>query len=56
MRKIYLAGPLFNEMELNRNLEIADILRKWGYEVFLPQEEAGLALGLITGKNKHKIY
>ena len=28
MKKVYIAAPLFNEMELKRNLEIADYLKK----------------------------
>ena len=36
--KIYMAGPLFSTAELAFNRELADLLRKQGHEVFLPQE------------------
>ncbi len=36
MKKIYLAAPLFNEMELQRNRDLSNVLKKWGYDVFLP--------------------
>ena len=41
MKKIYFAAPLFNEMELKRNEEYTNLLEQWGYEVYLPQREAG---------------
>lgn len=48
MKKIYFAAPLFNEMELKRNEEITKKLRNWGYEVYLPQESAGLSAKIIA--------
>jgi nucleoside 2-deoxyribosyltransferase len=36
--KIYMAGPLFSTAELAFNRELADLLRKQGHDVFLPQE------------------
>lgn len=48
MKKIYFAAPLFNEMELKRNEEMAKLLRSWGYEVYLPQESAGLSAKIIA--------
>lgn len=54
-KKIYLAAPLFNEMELKRNEEMKKLLVEEGYDVYLPQEEAGLASELITKENKAKI-
>ena len=41
-KRIYVAAPLFNEMELERNSKIKTILVNNGYEVYLPQDEAGL--------------
>lgn len=38
MKKIYMAGPLFTKAELDFNLSLAVILRDYGYQVFLPQE------------------
>ena len=48
MKKIYFAAPLFNEMELKRNKEITKKLRSWGYDVYLPQESAGLSAKIIA--------
>lgn len=56
MKKIYFAAPLFNEMELKRNEEIASLLRSWGYEVYLPQESAGLSAKIIAnGADKYEV-
>ncbi len=54
MKKIYFAAPLFNEMELERNRKYTEIFRKWGYEVYLPQESAGLSANII--KNAEDTY
>lgn len=53
--KIYLAGPLFNDMELKRNKDMKIFLEKNGYKVYLPQDEAGLAFSMINDKNKQQI-
>lgn len=56
MNKIYFAAPLFNEMELERNRKYTDILRKLGYEVYLPQESAGLSAQIIAnGEDKYEV-
>ena len=56
MKKIYFAAPLFNEMELKRNKEYTNILRDWGYEIYLPQESAGLSAQIIAnGGDKYEI-
>lgn len=39
--KIYLAAPLFNAMEIQRNESYTEILEQAGFEVFLPQRDAG---------------
>ncbi len=36
--RVYLAGPLFSEAERNWNVRIAEYLRSYAYEVYLPQE------------------
>jgi nucleoside 2-deoxyribosyltransferase len=36
--KIYLAGPLFNTAEREFNAKLANLLRKQGHDVWLPQE------------------
>lgn len=41
MAKIYFAAPLFCKAELDFNAGVADILRKNGHDVFLPQEVTG---------------
>lgn len=38
---IYIAAPLFNEMEWNRNLHIKKLVEDLGFEVHLPQDKAG---------------
>ena len=55
MKKVYVAAPLFNEMELKRNVEIANYLKKIGYDPILPQEEAGLAYDMINSNNKLEV-
>jgi len=37
--KIYCAGPLFNPVERQEMAVIADVLKKSGFSVFLPQED-----------------
>jgi len=59
-RKIYLAAPLFNPMELCYNLDLADTLSRY-FEVFLPQRD-GLLLrelleqGLDPGEASKTIF
>lgn len=40
--KVYIAGPLFNEAELEYNRKIKNSLAEAAFEVFLPQEDVGL--------------
>ena len=40
--KIYIAAPLFNEMEIERNNSINEILEREGFETYLPQRDGGL--------------
>lgn len=53
--KIYYAAPLFNDMELKRNEEMKKWLEDRKYEVYLPQDEAGLSYELINDSNKLEI-
>ncbi len=39
MSKIYYAGPLFNEAEINFNMKLTHELEKEGFEVFHPQRD-----------------
>lgn len=55
MKKIYFAAPLFNEMELKRNEKYTEILENLGYEVYLPQREAGLSAQILKDKNNDKL-
>jgi len=44
---IYLAAPLFNEMERERNQKFTDFLEKENHQVYLPQRDGGLFYELI---------
>jgi nucleoside 2-deoxyribosyltransferase len=46
--KVYIAGPLFNEIERERNARIRDMLVSLGFETYLPQEDGGIAQSLIA--------
>lgn len=46
--KVYVAGPLFNEMERERNARVRDMLVGLGFETYLPQEDGGVATELIA--------
>lgn len=40
--RIYIAGPLFNEMERARNAEIAVLVESLGHNIYLPQRDGGM--------------
>lgn len=40
--RVYIAAPLFCDYERNYNLEIDDLLRKNGYDTYLPQRDGGV--------------
>lgn len=40
--RVYIAGPLFNEMERSRNEEIAFLLEGLGHTTYLPQRDGGV--------------
>jgi nucleoside 2-deoxyribosyltransferase len=46
--KIYVAGPLFNEMERARNVDVARLLEGLGFEIYLPQEHGGVLADLSS--------
>jgi len=52
--KIYFAGPLFNYAEKAFNLEVAELLEKHGYCVFLPQRD-GIIGADLAGKTEEEI-
>lgn len=45
--KIYIAAPLFNQMELERNERIDKRLQELGYTTYLPQRDGGRFAELI---------
>ena len=53
--KVFIAAPLFNEMERKRNSEIAKSVREFGFEVFVPQDDVGLAYDIITKDTKDEV-
>ena len=58
-KRIYFAGPLFNQMEKDFNLELTQVLEQHGYEVFLPQRDGYLAAeleGLTEEEIAEKIF
>lgn len=46
--KIYIAGPLFNELELKRNQELRDVLSDLGFDTYLPQKDGGISYNIIS--------
>ena len=53
---IYIAGPLFNEMERLRNEKIDSILRDNGFTTYLPQRDGGnFANELSMGEDPENI-
>lgn len=40
--KVYIAAPLFNELEIDRNEAINKLLLNEGFETYLPQEHGGI--------------
>ncbi len=59
MFKIYYAGPLFNDAEIDFNLKLTLELEKDGFEVFLPQrdgvESSKPAYANLSKEEKRKI-
>ena len=53
-KKVYFAGPLFNQAEKDFNLELTGVLEEYGYEVFLPQRD-GIEAALLEGKTEEEL-
>ncbi len=53
-KKVYLAGPLFNQGEKDFNLKVTNALEECGYEVFLPQRD-GIEAALLEGKAEDEL-
>jgi len=56
MKKVYIAGPLFDDHERSYLEKIANILEKNEFETFLPHRDAGLVEGEFTFEKKSKIF
>ena len=53
-KKVYLAGPMFNQAEKDFNLKITKLLEQNGYQVFLPQRD-GIEAALLQGKTEEEL-
>ena len=53
-KKVYMAGPMFNQAEKDFNLKITNVLEECGYEVFLPQRD-GIEAALLEGKTEDEL-
>lgn len=53
-KKVYFAGPLFNQAEKDFNLEITKVLEEYGYQVFLPQRD-GIEAAQLEGKSEEEL-
>ena len=53
-KKVYFAGPLFNQSEKDFNLKLTNVLEEFGYEVFLPQRD-GIEAALLEGKTEEEL-
>lgn len=46
--RVYIAAPLFNEIELARNKKLQVFLNTLGFETYLPQEDGGISYNVIN--------
>ena len=53
-KRVYFAGPLFNQAEKEFNAEVAAVLEECGYEVFLPQRD-GIEAAQLEGKSEEEL-
>ena len=53
-KRVYFAGPMFNQSEKDFNTEIAAVLEEFGYEVFLPQRD-GIEAAQLEGKSEEEL-
>jgi len=56
MKKVYIAGPLFDDHERDYLEKIAGLLEAIGYQTFLPHRDAGLVVGEFTEIKKSEIF
>ncbi|SCW65579.1 Nucleoside 2-deoxyribosyltransferase [Ruminococcaceae bacterium YRB3002] len=53
-KRVYFAGPLFNQGEKEFNLKLTNLLEAHGYTVFLPQRD-GIEAALLEGKSEQEM-
>ena len=53
-KKVYFAGPMFNQAEKEFNLKITKVLEDCGYQVFLPQRD-GIEAAKLEGKTEEEL-
>ena len=53
-KKVYFAGPMFNQAEKEFNLRITKVLEDCGYQVFLPQRD-GIEAAQLNGKTEEEL-
>ena len=53
-KRVYFAGPLFNQAEQDWNLRVATVLEDHGYEVFLPQRD-GIKGAEVEDKSEEEL-
>ena len=53
-KKVYFAGPMFNQSEKEFNLKITKVLEECGYQVFLPQRD-GIEAAQLEGKTEEEL-
>ncbi len=53
-KKVYFAGPMFNQSEKDFNAKMAKVLEDAGYEVFLPQRD-GIEAAQLEGKSEEEL-
>jgi len=53
-KKVYFAGPMFNQAEKDFNLKITKLLEEYGYQVFLPQRD-GIEAARLEGKSEEEL-
>ena len=53
-KKVYLAGPMFNQGEKDFNLKFTKLLEDFGYQVFLPQRD-GIEAAQLQGKSEEEL-
>lgn len=56
MKKVYLASPFFNELEMKRMNEVLEILRDKGLTVFAPYEGSKDLTGFGTKEWKEEVF